>query len=139
MGLKQIKIGAAVVILQNGKILLGKRLVKAGFGQWGLPGGHIEFGESPVQAAKREIYEETGIRLKKLSFINITNDFRPKNGDHYFHFVFKTEEKVKTPKVMEPDKCEKWEWFKLENLPKPIFFGHKKLLTAVKDKKIFVN
>ena len=124
-----IKVGVAVIIKKEGKILLGKRLVKAGYGSWGLPGGHLEYGESLVDAAKRELLEETGLTVKNLEFINITND--PREDQHYIHIIFLVHGAESEPKVMEPDKCEKWEWFSLSELPEPIFFGHKKLLEAV--------
>ncbi len=125
-----IRVGVAVVVKQEGKILFGKRLVKAGFGEWGLPGGHLEYNESLVEAAKRELLEETGLTVDSLEFINITND--PRRTDrHYIHLIFLAKGVHGQPANLEPDKCEKWEWFSPEALPAPLFYGHKKLLEAV--------
>lgn len=54
--LKQYKY---VVILSeyNGKILLSRHKKRT---TWETQGGHIEFGEQPIEAAKRELYEESG-------------------------------------------------------------------------------
>jgi len=53
---------ATVIVLKDGKVLLVKdRGVRA----FSLPGGKIEKGESTVEAATRELYEETGIETKK--------------------------------------------------------------------------
>jgi 8-oxo-dGTP diphosphatase len=131
-----IKIGVEVLVKKNGKILFGKRLAKAGFHEWGLPGGHLEYGESLEGGAKRELWEETGLTADKLEFVNITNDPRP--DGHYIHlaFAFEADGLSQEPQVMEPDKCEKWEWFSPEKLPEPLFFGHKKLLLAVLKKHL---
>ena len=58
--------GVGVIVVKDGKILTGTRLAGKGIGLIGGPGGHIEEGETPVQAAARETYEEFGIKPKKL-------------------------------------------------------------------------
>jgi mutator protein MutT len=61
---KNIRISSAVLIIEKGKILLGKRNKKPGFGQWVLPGGKIEFRETHQEAAKREAKEELGLSVE---------------------------------------------------------------------------
>lgn len=61
-----VRAGVAAVVFDNaGRILLGRRLDN---GQWGLPSGHVEIGETAAQAAIREVAEETGllVRIKRL-------------------------------------------------------------------------
>jgi 8-oxo-dGTP diphosphatase len=62
--------GAAVLIVdETGRILLQQRdddVPPAGYGRWALPGGRIEPGETPRQAAFREIAEETGLLLRDV-------------------------------------------------------------------------
>lgn len=64
--------GAAVLLMDaTGRVLLQQRdddLAPAGYGRWALPGGGIEPGESPRDAALREFEEETGIALARLRF-----------------------------------------------------------------------
>lgn len=58
------RIGSAAVIIQDGKVLLGKRAKDPGRGQWILPGGKIEPFESIASAVKREMREETGLEVE---------------------------------------------------------------------------
>lgn len=116
---------------------MGKRLVEVGRDKWGLPGGHLEYGESIEAAAKRELLEETGLKAD-LKLVNITND--PKTigpFQHYIHFVFETSNIQGEPKNTEPDKCAGWEWFDLNDLPDDIFFGHQKLLNGYLKHELF--
>jgi 8-oxo-dGTP pyrophosphatase MutT (NUDIX family) len=59
-----------IIFSGNKKVLLVKGWL--GAGQWGLPGGGVHKGESPVQAAIREVKEETGIVLdpEALEFVH---------------------------------------------------------------------
>ena len=66
MSQNQPKVGAGVVIIKDGQILLAKRKGSHGCGHWGSMGGHVEFGESPIEASKREAFEELGIKLEIL-------------------------------------------------------------------------
>ena len=58
------KSGANVVLIKNGKVLLLLRSKGWKTGHWGPPGGHIDPGESPKQAAVRETHEESGLTVK---------------------------------------------------------------------------
>jgi ADP-ribose pyrophosphatase YjhB (NUDIX family) len=55
----------------SGEILLIQR---ADNGHWGLPGGHVEPGESVTQAAAREVLEETGCQIEVGRLIGVYSD-----------------------------------------------------------------
>lgn len=68
----RIKLGVAVLIRDpRGWVLLEKR---ADCGLWGIPGGRIEPGESVETAGLREIYEETGLRVRIESLIGVYSE-----------------------------------------------------------------
>nr|WP_320012499.1 NUDIX domain-containing protein [uncultured Desulfobulbus sp.] len=59
----------------EGKILVGKRLPTASYGGlWCLPGGYIEFEESFIEAAHREVLEETGLEIEVEGVINVVSN-----------------------------------------------------------------
>ena len=103
-------IGVAVIVIKNGKILLGKRKNSHGDGTWAFPGGHLEFSESIKDCARREIFEETGIQIKNLRYGPYTNDIFEKEGKHYVTLVVLADHASGVPTVKEPDKCEEWQW-----------------------------
>lgn len=59
---------ATVIGQRDGKLLLVKRAAPPAVGEWCLPGGFIEKGEMPQEAALRELKEETGLTASGLSF-----------------------------------------------------------------------
>jgi len=79
----KIGIGVGVMILKNNKILLGLRnpdKIKAsselqGQGTWTMPGGKVDFHEKLIDAAKRELKEETDLDAVKIEFLCIQDDF----------------------------------------------------------------
>ena len=114
-------IGVAVIVLKEGKVLLGKRKNSHGAGTWQLPGGHLEFFESIEGCGSREVYEETGLEIKNIRRGPYTNDIFAEAGRHYVTLFLIAEVAGGQLKVREPEKCEKWEWFAWHDLPEPKF------------------
>ena len=57
-------LGASVVIVADGAILLVQRGHEPQLGRWSVPGGRVEPGETLRQTAAREAYEETGLEVR---------------------------------------------------------------------------
>lgn len=122
------KVGVAAIVIKNNKVLLGKRKNAHGEGSWCFPGGHLEFNEELEDCAKREVLEESGVGIKNIKFSTITNDFFTKENKHYITIFMVCEHDDGEVKLMEPDKCEKWNWFEWESLPEPLFIPIQNLL-----------
>ncbi len=72
--------GVALAALE-GKLLLVKRGVQPEIGSWSLPGGFVEMGESPEEAVRREVLEETGYELGKLDIVGVRSQIAGYYGD----------------------------------------------------------
>lgn len=122
------KVGVGVIVLRNGRVLLGKRKNAHGEGSWSFGGGHLEFGESWEECAKREMAEECGTTIKNVRFGAVTNDHFEMEGKHYITLFMVADHDAGELAVLEPDKCERWEWFDWEALPEPLFLPIRNLL-----------
>ncbi|WP_170372319.1 NUDIX hydrolase [Ruegeria arenilitoris] len=63
------RIGALAVVVDQGHVLLVQRSKAPDAGLWGFPGGHVEWGETVLQAAARELMEETGIEATPQAYL----------------------------------------------------------------------
>jgi 8-oxo-dGTP diphosphatase len=126
---KRVGAGFGVLILNDkGEVLMGKRhpdpdKADSAFrsaGEWSLPGGKLEWGESFEQGAIREVQEETGLAITNPKVISLHNC---KNEHAHFMTVgLMAEGFTGTPNVMEPDEITEWAWFSFEKLPQPRYF-----------------
>lgn len=120
---ENVRVGVAVVIIRDGKILLGERIGSHGANTWATPGGHLEMGEEIATCAIRETLEETGLKVSDVSQLGFSNDvFNPLNK-HYVTLYVVANGVEGEPKIMEPNKCLGWQWFGLDELPNPLFLS----------------
>jgi len=134
---KTFHVGINIFVIKNGKLLLGKRKNVFGDGTWGLPGGHLEPGETMVGAAKRELLEETGLIAKNMIFSNLTNGYSRK--EHYLQVAFTANEAHGEVRLTEPDKCEELNWFNLTELPDNLFPPHIKQIENFLNNTHFID
>jgi mutator protein MutT len=81
-------VGVGAIIVQDGKILLEKRKNAPGKGQWSVPGGLVELGESIEETVLREVREETGLEVEKPEHIDVVDNVDlDEQGKIRYHFV----------------------------------------------------
>ena len=68
-------LAASAAVFRGQEVLLIKRNQEPFKGQWGLPGGKVEFGETLAQAAKREAFEETGVTAQVIGLAGLYEIF----------------------------------------------------------------
>ena len=76
------RLGASACVWKDGKVLLIQR-AKPPLGLWSLPGGHVEFGETALAAAQRELMEESGVTADLTTFVGLYEIIREKPLFHY--------------------------------------------------------
>ena len=116
-------VGIGVVIINDKhQVLIGKRK-NSHAPYYSIPGGHMELGESFEQAAIREIAEETGLTLIDPKVIAVTNNLRTfkQEGHHSVSVILTCQQFNGQPQLLEPHKCESWQWVEPTDLPQPHF------------------
>lgn len=134
----KIKACVGVMIFKDGKILLGKRKGSHGAGEYSIPGGNMEFGESFEECIRREVKEETDLEIKNIEFLSLANIFRHENRQDMLG-SFKSDWSNGEVKLTEPEKCEGWDWYDLDNLPLPLFYPTEVAINAYKTGKNFYD
>lgn len=94
---------------EQGRILLVHR---TDYDLWNLPGGALENAESPVDGAKREVKEETGLDVEILKLIGVYT--KPEGGEIVFSFTCR----VIGGKITVNDEADKIEYFEISKIPK---------------------
>jgi len=115
------RVGVGVLVLRAGRVLLGQRKASHGAGTWALPGGHLEFGETVEDCARREVLEETGIVVGKLRLGPFTSDVFVAEEKHYVTLFVRADWAFGEAERREPEKCSAWGWFDWAALPEPLF------------------
>ena len=127
-------IPSVAVVLNDNKqrILLVRRSVEPGIGQWCLPGGFIEMGETPNQAAIRELQEEIGITVNALELLDIGTHLNGYYGDV---LIIGFEAGVSVEQSLTPgDDVSEAVWFPLDERPRMIFRIHEEFVSKWRKK-----
>ena len=117
-----------VLLVRNKKILLSRRQNKGwGDGLLCIPGGHIEAGETPAEAAVRELREELGITVETQELTFLCLEARRSGDRNYLSTIFtlKTDQE---PINNEPHECSELVWVDPEHLGDDIIENFKHVI-----------
>jgi ADP-ribose pyrophosphatase YjhB (NUDIX family) len=119
---------AGCIIVIGGKLLLVKRKYEPYKGRWCLPAGFMEYGESPQHCAKRELLEETGLRIKVGRLVGVYSG----NDDPRTHAILIVYHGLpQNTEYKAGDDASDIRLFPFSKIPKPLAFrAH---LVAIKD------
>ena len=108
-------VGVGCIPTHEGRVLL----VRNHRGYWSSPGGHLDFGESPVDAAIRETREETGVTVRDVEFVALTNDVMEESGKHYITIWLRGVVDDPTVTIIDKSEIAEAAWFNPDSLPNP--------------------
>ncbi|HEY6252640.1 MAG TPA: NUDIX hydrolase [Candidatus Angelobacter sp.] len=81
-------VGVGAVIVHDNRVVLARRAHPPLLGQWSLPGGVVELGETLRRGAEREALEETGLLVKAGEVLEVLDRILPGEGGRpQFHYV----------------------------------------------------
>jgi 8-oxo-dGTP diphosphatase len=78
------KVGVGALVVEDGKILLVKRIMAPERGKWSIPAGFLDQGEDPQRTAEREVLEETGLRVRVDELLDVYTNPLEQGGASIF-------------------------------------------------------
>ncbi len=138
---RTLLVAAAYVVLLRpadvGQEVLLLRRSGTGYrdGHWAVVAGHVDPGESVVEAARREAQEEAGVRVSMDDLVPLTALHRYWPGadqvEQRIDMFFSARRWVGEPRLVEPDKADAVGWFPLGALPEPTVPHERLVLDAL--------
>ncbi len=119
------KVAAAVLVEQEGRVLLVRRVNEPFRGLWTLPAGFVDAEEDPAEAAARECLEETGLTVRVTRVLEVVaGREHPRGAD--FVIVYAAE--VESGHMAAADDADEVGWFARTNLPPLAFRATQRVL-----------
>ena len=121
------KVAAAVLVEEDGRVLLVRRANDPFRGKWTLPAGFVDADEDPASAAARECLEETGLTVRVTRVLEvIAGREHPRGAD--FVIVYAAE--VEGGQLVAADDADQAAWFSHSELPALAFKATRTILSA---------
>jgi 8-oxo-dGTP diphosphatase len=121
-----------LVVRREDRLLIARRASPPAMGELCLPGGFVDLGESPLDAARRELKEETG--LTGGSFRLVASDRDVTDYGSVVLFVYSVDEWHGSPMAL--DDASELMWMKLEDVPPLAFGAHDRAVEMLKRERM---
>jgi len=121
------KVAAAVLIEQDGRVLLVRRVNEPFRGMWTLPAGFVNGGEDPAEAAARECLEETGLSVNVTRVLDVISGREHERGADFIIVYFA---EILSGELIPADDADAVEWFARNELPPLAFKATQKVLSG---------
>lgn len=121
------KVAAAVLVEQDGRVLLVRRANDPFRGLWTLPAGFVDAGEDPAEAAARECLEETGLSVRVKRVVDVIAGREHMRGADFI-IVYAAE--ILRGDLSPADDADAAEWFARDQLPPLAFQATIKILAS---------
>jgi NAD+ diphosphatase len=120
---------SALVVDDDGRVLLARRAGNPGTGMWDLPGGFIEEGEDPVATLRRELEEEAGVEIEPIEFLGAFPDRYGENGVYTVNFYWTA--RILSGEPAPADDVADFGWFAPDELPQTGEFAFRNSVQAL--------
>ena len=136
---RTLLVAAAYVVLRRDREVLLQLRAGTGYrdGHWALLAGHVDPGESVVEAAVREAREEGGVEIDPADLVPVTSMHRFEPGgpaiEQRLDVFFETTSWSGEPTLHEPHRTASMGWFDLDALPDPVVPHERAVLEALRD------
>ena len=125
------QVGVGVALVRGGRVFLARRQRGHGVGTWASTGGHLEYGETPEQCARREAREELGVTVTTLRIICVSNILACDR--HYLDLEFLADIGNQEPRPQTADgELGAYDWFPLTAPPQPLFEPMRRPIAALR-------
>ena len=118
--------GVGCIVVSGERLLM----VQDHRGMWSTPGGHLDFGESPAECAARETREETGVAIRNIEFVAVTNDVLPDTRRHYITVWMRADANGTAIEVEDTREVARVDWFRPDSLPTPLHLYVRNLISG---------
>jgi ADP-ribose pyrophosphatase YjhB (NUDIX family) len=105
----------AAIVIERGRLLLGRRARPPYQGAWDLPGGFVETGELPEAALRREVREEVGVGARRATLVGFASDRYGPDGVTVLSAVYRL--RLVSTRVRAADDVSELRWFPLNSIP----------------------
>lgn len=122
------KVAAGVVVLEDSRILLVRRIMEPFAGLWSIPAGFVNAFEDPAKAAVRECVEETGLSVELDGLFDMLTGREHDRGADIL-LVYRA--RVIGGNLQAADDADRAAWFALSSLPQLAFNSTKKVISAL--------
>jgi ADP-ribose pyrophosphatase YjhB (NUDIX family) len=113
-------VGVGLAIVRDDKILLYRRVRPPEAGHWNIVGGKIDHMEAAAEAARREAEEESGLSIRHVEFLGLSEQIFENEGQHWLSLIYRAVDFSGEARVTEPEKLPEFGWFSFDALPHPL-------------------
>jgi ADP-ribose pyrophosphatase YjhB (NUDIX family) len=122
------KVAVIALVIQEGQVLLARRVNTPQQGLWTLPGGFVDAGEDPARAAERECLEETSLKVRVTRLVDVLSGQEHPRGAHIL-IVYQAE--ILSGVIKPGDDADRVGFFDLNSLPPLAFSSTQHILNHI--------
>lgn len=122
--MKDLKVVYALIQNEEGNVLL---VHNTDGGGWSLPGGKVEYGETLVEALKREVREETGLFVEVNDIVSVNEGKSTQMNVHTLFIMFKAQVQDYTTDIQMKDEISTLGWFSIPEVDEKLIYYHHSL------------